>query len=120
MPCDWAPEASSHLIAFHETVLRGESPLTVGERELIAAFVSGLNACAYCHGVHKATARAFGIDETLLEHLVADPHNSPADPRMKPLLRFVRKLTLNASKMTKQDADAVLKSVGTRALYTMR
>ena len=63
------PEASRLLIAFHTAVLRGDSPLTAGERELIAAFVSGLNACTYCHGVHAATARAFGVEEALL-----DPH----------------------------------------------
>jgi AhpD family alkylhydroperoxidase len=33
----------------------------VAERELIAAFVSGLNACGYCHGVHTAAARSSQI-----------------------------------------------------------
>lgn len=101
------PDASRLLIAFHTAVLRGPSPLSEGERELIAAFVSSLNACNYCHGVHAATARAFGIDEALLGGLAADPDCGAADARMRPLLRFLRKLTLTPSKMVQADADAV-------------
>ena len=32
-----------------EVAMRGPSPFTQGQRELIAAYVSGLNACTYCH-----------------------------------------------------------------------
>jgi alkylhydroperoxidase family enzyme len=49
------PAASRLLIAYHTQILRGPSPLSAAERELIAAYVSGLNACTYCHGVHAAT-----------------------------------------------------------------
>lgn len=101
------PEASRLLIAFHTAVLRGHSPLSAGERELIAAFVSGLNACTYCHGVHAATARAFGIDEGLLTRLVEDETCAAAEPRFQPLLRFLRKLTLTPSRMVRADAEAV-------------
>ncbi len=97
------PEASRLLIAFHTAVLRGPSPLSEGERELIAAFVSGLNACNYCHGVHAATARAFGVDETLLTELVNDPDCAAADERMRPIFRFLRKLTLTPSKMIRDE-----------------
>lgn len=100
------PEASRLLIAFHTAVLRGPSPLSEGERELIAAFVSGLNACNYCHGVHAATARAFGVDEALLTDLVNDPDCTAADERMRPIFRFLRKLTLTPSKMVRDDAEA--------------
>src|SRR5215472_17682464 len=55
------PETSVPLIRFHEALLRGPSPFTEGERELIAAYVSGLNHCRYCHGVHSATAELLGI-----------------------------------------------------------
>lgn len=101
------PEASRLLIAFHTEVLRGPSPLSEGERELIAAFVSGLNACNYCHGVHAATARAFGVDEALLTDLVNDPDCTAADERMRPIFCFLRKLTLTPSKMVRDDAEAV-------------
>lgn len=52
------PAMAKPLIEYHEILLRGPSPLTVAERELIAGYVSGLNACNYCHGVHEATTCA--------------------------------------------------------------
>jgi alkylhydroperoxidase family enzyme len=47
------PETRKPLIEFHEVLLRGPSPFTEAERELIAAYVSGLNRCRYCHGVRS-------------------------------------------------------------------
>lgn len=101
------PEASRLLIAFHEVVLRGPSPLSVEQREMLAAFVSGLNSCTYCHGVHAATAKAFGVDQHLLASLVSDPECRAAERQMRPLLRFVRKLTLTPAKMVEGDAQEV-------------
>ena len=37
------PETSKLLIEFHEALLRGPSPFSKGERELIATYVSSLN-----------------------------------------------------------------------------
>jgi uncharacterized peroxidase-related enzyme len=94
---------------YHQALLRGPSPFSVAERELIAAYVSGLNACDYCHGVHSATARAFGVDEALVVTLLddVDVDAAPVDPRMKPVLRYIRKLTQTPSCMTPRDAEAV-------------
>lgn len=101
------PATAKPLIEYHEVLLRGPSPLTVAERELIAGYVSGLNACDYCHGVHEATAREFGIPEGLMVQLIADIDKASVDEKMKPILRYVRKLTLSPSRMTQADADAV-------------
>lgn len=38
------PHTLAPLLDYHDRLLRDRSPLTVGERELIAAYVSGLNA----------------------------------------------------------------------------
>src|SRR6516165_2322137 len=40
----------------HES-MRGPSAWSVGDRELMAAFVSQANECAFCIGAHTATAR---------------------------------------------------------------
>ncbi len=102
------PATSRPLLEYHQVLLRGPSPLTVAERELIAAYVSGLNACRYCHGVHAATAQAFGISEGTLDALLDDVGTAPVAERLKPLLRYARKLTLTPSKITPGDAEAVL------------
>ena len=102
------PETSRPLLDYHELVMRGPSELTAGERELIAAYVSGLNSCDYCHGVHTATAQAFGVDEGLVVALLDDVDAAPVEAQMKPVLRYVRKLTLTPSRLTAADAEAVL------------
>jgi uncharacterized peroxidase-related enzyme len=102
------PESSAPLIDYHSVVLRGPSALTVGERELIAAYVSGLNACHYCHGVHSAVAEAFGIEEGVLAGLLADVETAPVRDELRPLFAYVRKLTLTPSRLVQEDAAAVL------------
>lgn len=90
-----------------QLVMRSESPLTVGERELIAAFVSGVNSCRHCHGAHKRVAVAFGMDEGIFEDLMVDIESAQMPAKLKPILRYVKKLTEAPSKMTPQDAADV-------------
>jgi uncharacterized peroxidase-related enzyme len=100
-------EAGKALIHYHQAVLRQPSPLTAGERELIAAYVSALNSCHYCYGVHEQTARQFGLAPKVLESLVADLGSAPIDGKLLPLLRYVHKLTLSPSRLVRADADEV-------------
>jgi len=102
------PEIYRPLLDYHQALLRGPSPLSVAERELIAAYVSGLNACRYCHGVHQATAQAFGTGEGTLAALLADVSTAPVPERMKPLLEYADKLTVSPAKITPADARSVL------------
>ena len=102
-----SPAAAAALLDYHEAVMRGDSPLSAAERELIAAYVSGLNACGYCHGVHDATAQAFGLSAGILDALLDDIDAAPIEARLKPLLRFTRKLTREPARMTQGDVDAI-------------
>ena len=77
-----------------EAAMRGPSPFTQAQRELIAAYVSGLNACVYCHGTHVGVAEACGVAPDLIEASLIDIETAPLEPRMKPILRYARKLTL--------------------------
>lgn len=101
------PHSVLPLLEYHDRVLRDWSPLTVAERELIAAYVSGLNACTYCHGAHVLAAKAFGIDEALFDRLMADLATSAVDEKLKPLLAYAGKLTREPSKISSRDAQAV-------------
>jgi len=82
------PETSKPLIEFHEVLLRGPSPFSEGERELIAAYVSGLNQCSYCQGVHAATAELLGISGSAIQQLGWSLDAVPE--KMQPVLRLVR------------------------------
>ncbi len=99
--------AGRALVEYHMAVLRQPSPLSVGERELIAAYVSSLNACQYCAGVHSVTAAAFGLAEGLIDDMIDDLEAAEIDEKLRPILRYVRKLTLEPAKMVGADAEAV-------------
>jgi uncharacterized peroxidase-related enzyme len=92
---------------YGERLMRGPSPFTPGERELIAAYVSGLNGCRFCLGVHFRVACGFGIHESVIATLTEDPGAAPLDARLQPILRYVRKLTETPTLLTPQDAAAV-------------
>lgn len=101
------PDPARHLLDLHEVLMRGESPFTPGERELIAAYASGVNDCGYCHGIHTITAEAFGVPEGLLAAAVADLDSAPVDDKLRPVLAYVGKLTRTPSRVTEEDAEAV-------------
>ena len=79
---------------------------TQKEKEIIAAFVSRLNACDFCFGAHKNVCAALGVDPALFEALVEDIESAPVDDRLKPVLAYARKLTLTPNRMTDDDAKA--------------
>lgn len=95
------------LLDFHDAILRGESALTVGERELIAAYTSGLNACRFCRGAHQMIAEVHGIEPDIFSGLFDDPVAAGLDARWAPLLDYVRKLTETPARLTDGDAQAV-------------
>lgn len=100
-------EVFSHWIRMGQEIMRGEGPLSEGQREMIATFVSALNGCEFCYNSHLPTMIALGIEESLIEALVKDIETAPIDDRMKPILEFCRKLTLEPSRIARADADAV-------------
>jgi uncharacterized peroxidase-related enzyme len=104
------PRGVQPLLAFHDEVLRGESELSAAERELIAAYTSGLNACDFCHGSHRMIAEVHGIDPEVFEHLVNEPEKAGLAPKWLPLLAYLRKLTVSPSRVTDADAREVLEA----------
>jgi uncharacterized peroxidase-related enzyme len=101
------PRFARPLLEYHEVLLRGDSPFSVAERELIAAYVSGLNNCDYCRAVHSKTAVALGIHVDAISGILSGSGFEHVDGRMRPVLVFVRKLTLSPAAVTAADADAI-------------
>jgi uncharacterized peroxidase-related enzyme len=104
------PGPAGPLLDYHEVLMRGPSPLSVAERELIAAYVSGLNACGYCYGVHQTTAETFGVSQPTLTALLDDVDTAPVERRMRTLLRYVGKLATSPARVSRADAEAVLEA----------
>jgi len=81
------PETSRPLIEFHEALLRGPSPFTGAERELIAAYVSRRNECEYCSNSHAATAAAqLPGGASLVGQVFADPDDAGLSEKLRALL----------------------------------
>jgi uncharacterized peroxidase-related enzyme len=101
------PDFARPLIEYHEVLMRGESPFSPGERELIAAYVSGLNNCTYCHAVHSKTAMALGISADKMPSPISSLQATDVDRRMQTVLDLVRKLTFAPGKIAAADVDAI-------------
>ena len=101
-----------------KVIMRDESPLTAGQRETIAAFVSGLNKCDYCFKGHIEMAVNLGaIREQVMEAL-DDIDSSSFEENFKPILHFVKKLTLTPASISQSDANSVYAAGWTeRALH---
>lgn len=90
-----------------ENIMRGPSPLSPAERELIAAFVSRLNQCQICSVQHTALAAKLGMDGAVLEELVASVEGATIADRLKPIFCFVKKLAGQPTGIVQADAEAV-------------
>lgn len=102
------PKLSQHIHQFAQVLMREESPFTPAQRELIAAFVSAQNGCEYCRDSHTGVAIQLGQPEGLVEELINDLETANIDQTMKPVLRYVKKLTLTPNQVTQTDIDAIL------------
>ncbi len=101
------PRGIPPLMDYHDAILRSDGELTKAERELIATYTSSLNACTFCYGAHKIYAEAFGIDEAMIEAMVADLDSVKGLDKLKPILQYVKKMNFLPSKIVKADAQAV-------------
>ncbi len=104
------PEIYEPWSRMSQALMNGPSALSPGEREMIAAYVVGIADCAYAYAAHCAAAYAWGIAEGLIDRWVEDLDAAPVEDRFRPVLAFVRKLTLSPSAMTQDDADAVFEA----------
>ena len=81
------PESGTALNALAEVLLRGPSPLTPAERELIATWVSKRNHCTFCTNTHAAVARAhYGDTCGVVDRVLEDGTAAPLDDKMRALL----------------------------------
>lgn len=100
------PDLFTHIADFSQIAFRGLGPLPPRDRELIFSYVSQLNACAYCFGGHSETTKLLGAPADVFDKLRIDIDAAPVDAKLKPLLRYAKKLTETPAHMTPADAEA--------------
>ena len=103
----YRPETAAPLNQLAETLLRGPSSLSSGEREIIASSVSWWNDCHFCHTSHGAAAAAHhGGDLNLIDEIKAGLPERDLSPKMRTLLAIAHHVQQGGKKVT----DAVIAS----------
>jgi uncharacterized peroxidase-related enzyme len=89
-----------------ESILLGPSPLSSGDRELIASYVSKLNDCEFCCKSHGAAANEHIQDGgKSISCALNDPSHAALSPKMKALLGIAAKIQQSGKLVTQQDID---------------
>ena len=92
---------------FTHEAMRGPSAWSVGDRELMAAYVSKVNESAFCIGAHTATARQAYQDGPKVAAVLADLESAPVEEPLGATLRMLGKLTAEG-KLSAEDTRQVL------------
>jgi uncharacterized peroxidase-related enzyme len=100
------PDIGIPFSQLNQAVMRGEAPFTPGERELMAAYISALNACNYCHSEHTAVAEAFGMPTGVLEQLLQDVAAAEVPEALRAALVSANKLTVSPTRLCQADVEA--------------
>jgi uncharacterized peroxidase-related enzyme len=103
-PMTYRPETAAPINELVNILLRGESSLTPGEREMIATHVSWRNDCFFCQTIHGAVAAAqLGQNEELVQKVKTDWANADISPKLKALLNIAGKVQLDGKLVMEDD-----------------
>lgn len=92
-----------------QAAMRGPSPWSVGERELMAAMVAKWNSGAFCMGAHGAVA-AKVMERPLIDAVLADFRSAPISKTLRGALAFLEIMTLRPMELSPEHATAAIRS----------
>lgn len=103
-PMVFRPETAQPLNELVEVLLRGPHSLSMGERELIATYVSSANDCRYCQTIHGAiAAHHLAGDEALVASVTCDLERAPISEKLKALLVIAGHTAQGGTHVTEED-----------------
>jgi len=101
------PETGKPLYELAQVLLRGESPLSEAERELIAAYVSKRNNTMFCMMSHAAASRElYGDDKSIVDDVLKDIQHSQVSDKLKALLNIAGKVQILGKEVKPEDIEA--------------
>ncbi len=103
---DYRKDTALPIRELTQILLRGESTLTEGERELIATVISHGNECAFCTAAHTAAADVLLDDNTIANMVKHDLANAPVSNKMKALLTIAKAVQKNGNLVTPEMVEA--------------
>ncbi|MCY0386201.1 peroxidase-related enzyme [Robbsia sp. Bb-Pol-6] len=107
------PDVLRQRSSAYNAIMYAPGGLARADRELAALVVSMLNGCPYCASVHAQRLNQLTRNGDLVERVFADPFTGGADAREQELLRYARRLTLEAGAFDQGDV-ARLRALGMR------
>ena len=102
----YRPETGRHLYALVRVLLTGDSTLTKGERELIAAFVSSRNGCTFCTESHASAARILLQNQSsVVDEVLENGSSEKLSPKINALLQIAGKVQVSGKEARQEDID---------------
>jgi uncharacterized peroxidase-related enzyme len=103
---EFRPETAQPLLQLVEVLLRDESTLSRGERELIASYVSRLNECRFCEMTHSSFA-ALQLDEDwdLVAAVKDDPAGADISDKLRALLVIAAAVQRGGREVTTEEVE---------------
>lgn len=96
------PEIAQPMTILMQSLMRSNVGLSMGERELIATFVSSLNECFICDSIHGEIAQCLLEDFTLIQKVKEDYQKAPISDKMKTLLTLAKSVQKGGENVTEE------------------
>ncbi len=94
--------------AYHDALmLREDSSLSKGEREMIVVATSAANQCLYCVVAHGALLRIFEKKPQLADQVAVNYRKADITPRQRAMLDFAMKVSDNSQAVDEADFAAL-------------
>ena len=102
-PAEWRA-----FFAYHDALmLREESSLTKGDREMIVTATSAANQCLYCVVAHGALLRIYEKKPLVADQVAVNYRKADITPRQRAMLDFAMKVCLNSQAVEEADFAAL-------------
>lgn len=104
---NFRPETGKPLYELAQVLLRGPSPLSEAERELIAAHVSKRNDTMFCMMSHAAASRhLYGDNKNIVDDVLKNAGGANISQKLKALLRIASKVQILGKEVLPEDIEA--------------
>ena len=102
-PAEWRA-----FFAYHDALmLREESGLSKGDREMIVTTTSAANHCLYCVVAHGAILRIYEKKPLVADQVAVNYRKADITPRQRAMLDFAMKVCLHSSEIGEPDFAAL-------------
>ena len=102
-PAEWRA-----FFAYHDALmLKEDSGLTKGDREMIVTTTSAANQCLYCVVAHGALLRIYEKKPLIADQVAVNYRKADITPRQRAMLDFAMKVCLNSQAVEEADFAAL-------------